>query len=139
MPDRFVTWLHRWGWVLLAAAGAGGAAVLFLFDPSRNGFYPLCMFHRLTGWNCPGCGGLRATHQLLHGHIGEALRFNALVVLAVPVLLTLGLRWLWVRVRGRRVPPKPLATFWIWLLLAVMLGFGLVRNLPFLTANQLSP
>ncbi len=139
MPDRFLTWLHRWSWALLAISGAGGAAVLFLFDPSRNSFYPLCMFHRLTGWNCPGCGGLRATHQLLHGHISEALRFNALVVLAVPVLLTLGLRWLWVRVRGRRVPPKPLATFWIWLLLAVMLGFGLVRNLPFLTGNQLSP
>jgi hypothetical protein len=139
MPDPFLNWLRRWGWTLLAAAGVGSAAVLFFFDPSRHGFYPLCMFHRLTGWDCPGCGGLRATHQLLHGHLGEALRLNALVVLAVPVLMALAWRWLWVRVRGRRVPPKPLATLWIWLLLAVMLGFGLARNLPFLLGAQPSP
>ena len=131
MPDRFLNWLRRWRWALLAGAGAGGAAVLFTFDPSRNGFYPLCLFHRVTGWNCPGCGGLRATHQLLHGHLGEAFRLNALVVLAVPALLALAARWLWVRGRGRRIPPKPLATFWIWALLALMLGFGLARNLPF--------
>jgi len=139
MPDRFLNWLRRWRWALLAGAGAGGAAVLFTFDPSRNGFYPLCLFHRVTGWNCPGCGGLRATHQLLHGHLGEAFRLNALVVLAVPALLALAARWLWVRGRGRRIPPKPLATFWIWALLALMLGFGLTRNLPFPLCAQLSP
>ena len=120
-------------------AALAGVAVLFGFDPAQHGFYPTCVFHRVTGWNCPGCGGLRATHHLLHGEVAAALRFNALVVLGAPVVLALAARWLWVRWRGRRVPPRPLATLWIWVLVAVLIGFGIVRNLPFPLFARLSP
>ena len=37
---------------------------------------PGCVFRRLTGIKCPGCGGTRAFKELLHGHIIEALRYN---------------------------------------------------------------
>src|SRR5262245_53996639 len=59
--------------------------VLFFFEPGRYSFYPRCLFPQATGLLCPGCGSLRATHQLLHGHVAEAFRLNALLVLAVPV------------------------------------------------------
>lgn len=29
---------------------------------------------------CPGCGSQRAIHQLLHGHIAEAFKLNALLI-----------------------------------------------------------
>ncbi len=51
--------------ILMALAGI----VLFCFDPERCGFYPICIFHQSTGLLCPGCGSLRAMHQLLHGHL----------------------------------------------------------------------
>ena len=54
--------------VVLVAAALGSGAVLFFFDPAKHGFYPVCVFHALTGWNCPGCGATRAAYQLLHGH-----------------------------------------------------------------------
>ena len=56
------------------------AGVLFCFDPNRYPFYPLCFFHRATGLLCPGCGSLRALHQLLHGNLATAFHFNALLV-----------------------------------------------------------
>ena len=130
MPSRTGIFFRRWLWLGLALPVLAGVAVLFQFDPARHAFYPTCVFHRVTGWNCPGCGGLRATHHLLHGDVAVAFGFNALVVLGAPVVLTLAARWLWVYWRGRRVPPRPVATFWIWGLLAVMVGFGIVRNLP---------
>lgn len=130
MPVRRLNQLRPWAWALLAVAGVGSVVVLFFFDPSQHGFYPLCLFHRFTGLDCPGCGGLRATHQLLHGHIAKALRLNALVVLAVPVLMVLAVRWIGQRLRGSQIPPKPLSVFWLWVLLAVVIGFGIVRNLP---------
>ena len=41
-------------------------------DPHRPGFaFPACPFKLLTGWNCPACGGLRMTHDLLHGDLGR--------------------------------------------------------------------
>src|SRR5208283_1274662 len=52
-----------------ALAAAVAAAVLFVFDPATAGFYPVCALHEMTGLQCPGCGGLRAMHQVFHGHL----------------------------------------------------------------------
>ena len=53
--------------IVLGATALGAGAVVFFFNPSTHGFYPVCLFHKLTGWNCPGCGGTRAAYALLHG------------------------------------------------------------------------
>ena len=66
--------------------GPGSGAVLFFFNPAQHGFYPICLFHALTGLNCPGCGGTRAAYQLLHGHLLRALQDNALFVLSLAAL-----------------------------------------------------
>jgi uncharacterized protein DUF2752 len=44
---------------------------------------PLCLFHYLTGWDCPGCGLTRAFFALFHGNFSQAIRFNAMA----PVLV----------------------------------------------------
>ena len=63
---------------LIVSALVAGAAglVLFCFDPRQYHFYPVCFFHQTTGLLCPGCGALRAGHQLLHGHLVSALCEN---------------------------------------------------------------
>jgi hypothetical protein len=53
---------------------------------------PLCPFAILTRHPCPGCGLTRATLALLHGHLGQALRFHPLVLLVSP-LVALVLAW----------------------------------------------
>ena len=53
---------------------------------------PLCPFAILARHPCPGCGLTRATLALLHGHLGEALRFHPLVLLVSP-LVALVLSW----------------------------------------------
>ena len=53
---------------------------------------PLCPVAILTRHPCPGCGLTRATLALLHGHLGEALRFHPLVPLVTP-LVALALGW----------------------------------------------
>ena len=70
-------------WPLSGLLVAIGGAILFCFDPSA-GFYPVCLFHQATGLLCPGCGSLRAMHQLLHGHLLAAFEFNPLLLLCLP-------------------------------------------------------
>lgn len=65
--------------------GAAAAAVLFLFDPATAGFYPPCLFSALFGRECPGCGSLRAIHQLLHGNLDAAWALNRAIVIAMPL------------------------------------------------------
>ena len=138
-PCRPSVVLPRYLLLCALLAAAAGFAVLSLFDPAQHSFYPFCAFHRLTGLNCPGCGGLRALHQLLHGHVAAAFRFNALVVLGVPVAAWFGARRLWHWAAGRPQPRFVVRTAWLWFGLAVVITFGILRNLPFPAVAWMSP
>lgn len=69
---------------------ASALALLFVLPP-ESGFYPACPIHALTGTLCPGCGGTRALHALLHGRIYAALAFNPIVTLAAAPALALAI------------------------------------------------
>ncbi len=120
------TWLI--GGLLAGLALAAALVTLFVFNPATNGFYPRCMFHTFTGLDCPGCGGLRATHQLLHGNLAEAFRLNPLIVCLLPVALLFAFRT--VVTRWRNTPRAPRGAFALWSLAAVVVAFGVLRNLP---------
>ncbi len=115
-------------WLVLGIVGLAGVIVLFCFDPALSGFYPVCLFHRITGLQCPGCGGLRALHQLLHGHVAAAFHFNPLVVLALPFAGAIVLRQ--VLRYWRHEPFKfEVRLAWLWVCLGLLLAFGIGRNL----------
>jgi hypothetical protein len=118
-----------WPVLLAAALAAPAVMVLYVFDPARSGFYPICYFHQLTGWQCPGCGALRAMHQLLHGHLAAAFRFNALLVLGLPPLAWFALASV-LPLQRRQPLAACLRPAWLWCLLAVVVAFGVGRNLP---------
>lgn len=115
--------------VLLGATALGVGALVFFFNPSTHPFYPVCLFHALTGLNCPGCGMTRALYALLHGNVLLALKDNALFVTLAAVLAVWSAR---LAVRKLRCQPAalimPSKILW-WLLVLAML-FGVVRNLP---------
>ncbi len=72
---------------LAALAGAVGAvAYVGLADPGTGtSLFPPCPSRVFLGLDCPACGGLRGTHDLLHGDVVAALDHNLLL----PVLLAL--------------------------------------------------
>jgi len=77
----------------IAAGLLAGSGVLYTFSPTEHGFYPICLFHALTGWQCPGCGGTRALYQLLHLHVGDAFHYNVLVTVLAPLALAWFVFW----------------------------------------------
>lgn len=118
-------------WVLTGGVAAGTLLVmLYFFAPTEYPFYPRCLLHSMTGLSCPGCGSLRAIHKLLHGDVAAAFRFNPLFLLSLPIVACALLAQV-VRFRTGRIM---FASFqrpvWIWLLLAIILAFGILRNVP---------
>lgn len=124
------------GPVTLGAAALVGTALVALVDPGQPGHYPSCPFLVLTGWYCPGCGGLRAVHALTHGDLATAVDRNALLVALLPLAVPAYLWWLrrsWQaplpRAAARALPPG--VRYWTagvaWIVLVV---FGVLRNLP---------
>jgi hypothetical protein len=112
-------------WIVGAAGlGAAGLAYIAAVDPHRPGaVFPFCPFKVLTGWDCPACGGLRMTHDLLHGDLGAAVTDNVFLLVGLPLL---ALWSLWRRRRGRRVVTTALLV----VLGLATLGWTVVRNLP---------
>ena len=81
-----IRWIDR-AWPVAFAVGCGAMLVaLYVWEPAASGLFPPCPFHALTGLHCPGCGSLRAVHQLLHGELWAAFRLNPLMVLSLPLL-----------------------------------------------------
>jgi hypothetical protein len=110
--------------------GAAGLFVLYRFEPVTAGFYPQCLFHALTGLDCPGCGTARALHALLHGRIGAAFRFNPMLLLYAPVMLfgaADAARAFVTRTPLRNATTRP----WLgWSIAITVAGWWVVRNTP---------
>ena len=113
---------------LLAAAGALALAVQAVFDPFTQ-HIPLCPVRAATGLLCPGCGAIRSVHALLAGDPVLALRNNALVTTAIP-LVGIGLvAWAVRRSRGLRTNLMPSNTVLL-VLVGIAVLYAVLRNLP---------
>ena len=114
---------------MLAFVGIAALAILYFFDPSSHGFYPRCWLYLATGWQCPGCGVLRASHALLHGRVTEAFHFNPMFVLLIPFAGWFLLEWL---ALGRSPGESVFGNWkpaWTWWLGGVVVAFAVLRNL----------
>ncbi len=131
-PSRFTQAYEQRPWLAPAATGVAlalGSLYTGGQDPSTGGVFPGCPLRSLTGWDCPGCGGLRATHDLLHGDLVGALDHNVFLAVAVPIAALLWLRWL-LRTLDVSVPRLPRVPRPVWGVLATaVLAFTVVRNI----------
>ncbi len=130
---------------LLAAAGLASLLVLFYLrgnDPADgSSFLPPCSFNKATGLHCPGCGGTRAGHALANFRIGEAFRKNALLVMLLP-FLAVGVAiegTAWMKGASYRGPRVRLPGSLSWLILGLILGFWILRNIPLWPFELLAP
>ena len=77
-----------------AAAVGVGCVLVALVDPNEPGHYPVCPTRWLFGVDCPACGMLRGTHDLLHGNLAGAADHNILIFALYPLVIVLWARWL---------------------------------------------
>jgi hypothetical protein len=119
------------GPALVAAGACAACAVVAWGNPTEPGNpLPRCPIKLLLGINCPGCGSLRMIYSLMHGEFGAAVHYNAVALVALPLLVLALVTWTVGRLRGREVrswqhwrwtPAVTLVVFTVWFV---------IRNLP---------
>lgn len=118
---------------LVTAGVVGGLTLALHFrDPHTAGSWGFCPWLALTGYYCPGCGGLRAVNDLTQGDIIGAASSNLVFVLMVPVLVLWWLRWtqrMWVGAERPALTRRHSGVL-IAIFAVVMVAFGVLRNLP---------
>lgn len=118
-----------------AVAVVCGAAALFVatVDPHEGGHYPTCPSLLITGWYCPGCGSLRAIHDLAHGDVVGAVDMNPLAPVAIAWLVW---RWGWwlASTLGVRRAARPAPGWMLYGLAGVVAAYWVLRNVGPLTS-----
>jgi hypothetical protein len=86
--------------VIHAAAPALLLLLAAILPPDRPVPFDLCLWHRLTGWRCLGCGLTRSVCHLMHGDVAGSVAMHPAGGVVVAVLAFLV-------VRGALGDPRP--------------------------------
>lgn len=114
--------------ILLLAATASAMVLVYRFNPSFTHIFPPCLFNKFTGLYCPGCGGTRAVHYLLHGEIAAAFAMNPLFVASLPLIPVFAVRPQLLRRADVGVA-----------IMVTVIAFFVLRNVPLWPFNLLAP
>ncbi len=88
-----------------------------------------CIFHTLTGLDCPSCGVTRMCMALLRLDFKAAFHCNAAIFCLLPLGIAVAARQTYVYVRYGRMQLERWAMVSVVLMIVVLLVFGVVRNL----------
>jgi hypothetical protein len=116
----------RRAWAVAPLVGA--VILLWNADPMQSRLYPPCPLLWLTGLYCPGCGTLRALHNLLRGQIHAAVSFNPLLVACLV---------LWPAVLARPALLRSSSSGRV--IVALVLAYWVMRNVPWHPFLLLAP
>src|SRR5271165_5376914 len=116
----------------VAASTTLVCAAIWVGDPTTpHGPLPVCPTKALLGIDCPGCGSMRMLYSLMHGNLPAAVRFNALGLVAVVLLVWAYAAWTYGRVTGRRVRGWQQKRWSAVVALLLVAAWFMVRNIPF--------
>ncbi len=126
-------------WIPLAVFIAS-AVFVYNVPPTSHSPYPKCVLYETTGLFCPTCGSTRAAYELLHFHLLNALHQNALfVLLLLPAVIWLLVRCVKFGATGVWVPLNLNPSRVLVIVLSVLIGFAVLRNLPISAFEFLRP
>lgn len=98
-----------------------------------------CIFHKITGLYCAGCGGTRALISLFHGDIIKAIHLNSLLMVLLPVALYCYLVGFFKTFFKVQLPFIKNYFPWLWVLLILTFVFMIVRNIDLFPFTFLKP
>ena len=117
--------------VLFVCAVCLAAGCDYAIFVSVTGLAIPCVFHLLTGLQCAGCGVSRMCLSLLRLDFAGAWQYNPAVLCLLPLGAAVGLDWAVVYIKTGSQKQRPWAHAATIFMIAVLLLFGILRNIPF--------
>ena len=127
--------------IILIGIAVAGLSLLYFFQPAYlSHIYPQCLFHRLTGLYCPGCGSQRAASALLHGRLFQAAGYNLMFLLSLPLVGYSAFVFAWNSFSRRKLQQHVFYSVgFTRVFLVCVILFAVFRNLPYLPFRLLAP
>lgn len=106
---------------ILGLIGMALSVFVFFKDPFDGPILP-CIFNKITGLYCPGCGMTRAVNSCFKLNFYQAFRFNALLFI-LPIIFIFYLL-------AKAKKQETIAQVILGVMLAIAIAYGVLRNLP---------
>lgn len=116
-----------------------GAMVYFTADWGPGFYWGDYSLLNHLDFYCPACGGSRAIYHLARGHFALAWQYNQLFILSLPLIFWGGLSLVRAVVTGYPITGKYLHPGMVWGYLALVILYGVVRNIPLEIFDYLRP
>ena len=113
---------------ILAIRACIGAIIVKKYNPEEHSFFIPCIFYKLTGIKCAGCGMTRAIHNLLNGRIKEAIWYNLMLLPSAVIFSYSTYRYLRYIIKDEPIVNKPLDII-LKIFLVVIIIFMIARNM----------
>ncbi len=129
VDERIDRDFYIFGW---CGIGAGALVLLFSCATGINIFKHLwpCLFHLLTGYYCPGCGGTRAVQALLAGNLLRSFWYHPFVLYTTVVCGWFMVSQTIERISGGRIKiGMHFREIYMWIAIAIIAVNCLVKNL----------
>ena len=110
--------------VLVSIIGLG-----YAFFMQKTGYAIPCLFYKITGFYCPGCGVSRMCLALLKGNIKSAFYANQMIMICIPILLFIGIKSI-IEIKKYGKIKKKQKDILLWCMVIGFIIFGVLRNLP---------
>ncbi len=104
--------------------------IAYYFINKYTGFYIPCIFHKITGWDCPGCGITRCLFHLINLRIIDAFKANPLVFIYLPFIVAYYIykSYLYVYDKKDKILVK-IPNYVMYIILTITIIYGIVRNI----------
>ena len=113
---------------ILAIIACIGAVIVKKYNPEEHSFFIPCIFYKLTGIKCAGCGMTRAIHNLLNGRIKEAIWYNLMLLPSAVIFSYSTYRYSRYIIKDEPIVNKPLDII-LKIFLVVIIIFMIARNM----------
>lgn len=105
------------------------AGCAYAFLNQRFGFSIPCMFNKITGLKCPGCGVTRMCLSILHFDFKSAFYHNPAIFCMLPIGVTLMISGAVKYIKHGRYKVSDAENILMIIMIIVLLLFGIIRNI----------
>lgn len=99
------------------------------------GFTPECIFHKVTGLYCPGCGGTRAVILFFRGEWLRSIMYHPMVMYLFVAFLYIFTRYsiiAYQKKHNKKAHPYRPSPWWLWGALVVLCINFAIKNIALL-------
>lgn len=101
--------------------------IMLIYLNKKYNIYIPCIFHKITGLYCPGCGVTRMLISILNLNFYQAFRYNPLIFILLPFIITYYILYYIYWLQNKKIIIRN--ELWYTLLIIIIL-YGIIRNIP---------